>query len=596
MLYRWRCVKDIYKKYRLMLTSSQKKWSVVVAILTLGGAICELLGVTVILPLVQAMIGPQVLWSNKWVSSVLNALGINSNRMLVWAIGIFVIAVYIIKNLYLFFLAYIRVKFTCKIQRELSVEMMSSYMKRGYIFFLDAGIGELLRGIQSSVDGVQMGLYQFFRIVVEALTIAFISIYVMISDIRIAVCMIVLALVGVLVMAVGCQNWIKKCSEAYYHYAALVNKSALQAFQGIKEILVMQKQDYFIESYKQNYTKKQKGWIGQQVASESPSYIIEAVCISGLMVAVCIETISIADASALIPQLATFAVAAFRILPSLGRISNYLNQFMTYIPSINDTYNNIMEIRSKQETNNQLKDENASTDCIGPDKFKDVLSIENVTWKYPRAKNYVLKNVCLEINKGQSVAFVGKSGAGKTTMADIILGLLHPQTGCVKIDGVDINEIYKRRRGMIGFVPQNVNLLDDTVRRNVAFGVKDEEIDDVLVWKVLEQAQLKDIIESNAQGLDTEIGERGVRFSGGQRQRFAIARALYHQPDILILDEATSALDTETETLVMDAIESLQGHITLIIIAHRITTIEKCDVIYEIENGRAIQKNFNDLL
>ena len=230
------------------------------------------------------------------------------------------------------------------------------------------------------------------------------------------------------------------------------------------------------------------------------------------------------------------------------------------------------------------------------DKFQEVLSIENVTWKYPHSDNYVLKNVCLEIKRGQSVALVGKSGAGKTTMADIILGLLHPQTGCVKIDGVDINEIYKRRRGMIGFVPQNVNLLDDTVRRNVAFGVKDEEIDDALVWKVLEQAQLKDIIKSSAQGLDTEIGERGVRFSGGQRQRFAIARALYHQPDILILDEATSALDIETETLVMDAIESLQGYITLIIIAHRITTIEKCDVIYEIENGKAVQKNFNDLL
>lgn len=591
---RLKSVKDVWHKYNFILTASQKRWGAVVVLLTIIGAIFETMGVSIILPLVQVMIAPQQLRENEMMAPVISYLGINTNTELIWAMGIAVILIYIVKNSFLLFLSWIRVKYSCKVQRELSTEMMDSYMKRGYTFFLNTSTGELLRGMRDSIANTYNALYQIFKLLAEFLTIAFICLYIMVSDITMAVCVILLAMICLMIVVFGFQKWVKKCGEIFYRYAAQINKTLLHTFQGIKEVLVMQRQEYFIDSYNKEYMKQQKGTIGQTVASESPAYLIEAVCVSGLIVAVCIRAISVENASTLVPQLASFAVAAFRILPSLGRISSYFNQFMFCLPGINETYNNFKEVRGTGKKQNVIVNEYDAGENKGG--FKNKLLIEGVTWRYPNTEADVLQNVSIDIEKGQAVAFVGKSGAGKTTLADIVLGLLPPQKGKVTIDGRDIVEIPKEKSKMVGFVPQNVNLLDDTVRRNVAFGISDKEIDDTLVWNALEQAQLKETIEKCADGLDTVIGERGIRFSGGQRQRFAIARALYNNPDILILDEATSALDTETETAVMEAIDALQGNKTLIIIAHRLTTIKNCDKIYEIVDGKAVERKYSELI
>ena len=591
---RLRSVKDILKKYNYILTSPQKYWGVVVIILTIIGAVCETLGVSVILPLVQVMIAPQQLRENAMISPVIDYFGLDSDTALIWATGILVIIVYLIKNSLLLLLSYVRIKYACKVQRELSVEMMSSYMKRGYSFFLNTSTAELIRGMQTSITNTYTALNQLFKLLAEFLTIAFICIYILYADFVMAMCVIVLAGICLLIVILGFQRWVKKCGEIFYKYAALINKTLLQTFQGIKEVLVMRRQEYFVDSYQKNYIKQQKGTIGQTVAVESPAYMIEAVCVAGLIIAVCLKAIDTENASVLVPQLASFAVAAFRILPSLGRISSYFNQFMFCVPGVNDTYNNFREVRNHSEEHVQVADRGDKNNRL--DSFRNKVSVENVTWRYPNTDTDVLEDISIEINRGQSIAFIGKSGAGKTTLADVVLGLLEPQKGRVTIDGIDIADIPEERSRLVGFVPQNVNLLDDTVRRNVAFGIKDEDISDEMVWKALEQAQLKDIIEDNAKGLDTEIGERGIRFSGGQRQRFAIARALYCNPDILILDEATSALDTETETAVMEAIDALQGQKTLIIIAHRLTTIKNCDKIYEIVGGKAVERKYSELV
>ncbi len=588
-------IQDIWKKYNFILTTSQKRWGIVIMFMTLIGAVCETLGVSIILPLVQVMIEPQQVRINKFAAPYINFFHLDSDAALIWAIGAAVIGVYLVKNLFLFFLSYVRIKYACKVQRELSVEMINSYMKRGYVFFLNTSTGELMRGVSSGISNTYTALYQVFKLLAEMLTVVCICIYIMSTDIIMAVCIIALALVCLLIVVLGFQRWVKKCGEIAYKYSALVNTTLLQAFQGIKEILVMRRQKYFIDTYKDNYIKQQKGTIGQTVASESPAYLIEAVCVSGLIIAVCLKAIDADKAATLVPQLASFAVAAFRILPSLGRISSSFNQFMFCVPGINDTYNNFKEVRSNDADKNSVMSGN-NQKAHGSRKFERKMSVENITWKYPNTNINVLEDISLEINKGQSIAFIGKSGAGKTTLADIVLGLLIPQKGMVKIDGVDIADIPEERSKMVGFVPQNVNLLDDSVRKNVAFGIEDDKIDDALVWKALEQAQLKDIIEKSEHGLDTMIGERGIRFSGGQRQRFAIARALYTDPDILILDEATSALDTETETAVMESINALQGHKTLIIIAHRLTTIRNCDRIYEIVGGKAVERKYEEII
>lgn len=594
-MHRLKNLTDYGRKVLFILTPQQKKWGIVLMILTLLGAVVETLGVSAIFPLVQVMIEPSVLRQYDIVNNILNYFSLDSDMELIWLVGFFVILVYIFKNVYLLFLSYVRVKYSCKVQRELSVEMMESYMKRGYTFFLNMGTSELLRGMNENISNTYQVLYQSLKILAEIFTLICICVYIMTTDLIMALAVSILAVFCLLAVIFGFRKWTRKSGEINYKYVAIINKTLLQAFGGIKEVLVMHRQKYFINTYEKQYIKRQKGIIGQTLASETPSYIIEGVCVAGLILAVCIRTVGAEDAASLVPQLGAFAVAAFRILPSLGRITNNFNMIVFSVPGLNDTYNNFIKVRGYKDEDDKkpiIKDSYVVQNI----EFSDKLSIQNIFWHYPNSDTNVLENVSIEINKGKSIAFVGSSGAGKTTLGDIILGLLEPQKGKVLIDGVNIQDIPECWSRIIGFVPQNAFIMDDSIRNNVAFGIPTEDIDDEMVWKALEQAQLKPFVKELENGVDTLLGERGVRFSGGQRQRIAIARALYCNPDILILDEATSALDTETETAVMESIEALQGHKTLIIIAHRLTTIRNCDVIYRIEDGVARECSYEELI
>lgn len=576
-------IRDVWKKYNFILTSSQKRWGIVVAVMTFIGAILETLGVTIVLPLVQVIMNPETLLENSVAAYVVNMLHLQTRTQLVMAVGIGVIIVYLLKNGFLLFLSYIRAKYACKVQRELSIEMMKSYLSRGYSFFLNSNTSNLLRGMTTSIDSTYTALYQIFKILSEVFTVACICFYILIVDAMMALSIIALTFVCLLCVAFGFRKWMKNCGLEEYKLNAELSKVLLQAFQGVKEVLVMHKQKYFINEYEKKYIERQYPVIGKTVAAESPAYLIEAVCVMGLVLAVCFKALGAQDTTILVSQLASFAVGAFRILPSLGRISSSFNQVVFSLPNLEDAYQNFQAARKKSAESHSIELP-ADTEI----RLMQQIEIRDVVWQYEGTEKKVLKGVNLIIKKGQSVAFIGQSGAGKTTLADIILGLLYPQQGKVLLDGEhDIHQIPTQWSKLIAFVPQTVYLMDDTIRNNVAFGVDEKEIIDEQIWSVLEQAQLKDFVEELPDGLDTLIGERGVRFSGGQRQRIAIARALYTNPDILILDEATSALDNETETAVMEAIERLQGHKTLIIIAHRLTTVKKCDMIYEIKNGVA---------
>ena len=592
-------LKTIYKRYIYILTTAQKRWGVVLFVFTIIGAICETLGVSVILPLVQVMIAPEQLLKYNIVLKVMKQFNIQTPKSLIWLIGGGVILAYVIKNMYLFFLSYVRIKFACKVQRELSVEMLENYMRRGYLFFSETTTGELLRGMIGSISNVYEGLYQVFRLLAEALTVFCSVIYVMVSDWMMALCVVVLALLCLVLVATGFKRWTQRSGEIVFEYDGKINKTLLQAFQGIKEVLVMRRQQYFVKTYQDEYIHKQKGMIGKTVAMESPAYIIEGMCVAGLIVMVCIKAITTEDTTVLVPQLAAFAVAAFRILPSLGRISSCYNTFVSYIPGINETYDNFQAARTcdnSQKLNLDDKDDRNIRQAVEEKRDWKQLNINNVSWTYPGTSRVILDDISLCIKKGSSIAFVGPSGAGKTTFADMILGLYKPQMGNIMLDSEDITKLDREWGNIISFVPQNVCLLNDSIRNNVAFGIPEKEIEDTKVDRALEQAQLKDFVLTLPEGIRTEIGESGMRLSGGQRQRIAIARALYNDPDILVLDEATSALDTETETAVMEAIDSLHGHKTLIIIAHRLTTIRNCDEIYRIEGGKATRCSYRELI
>lgn len=574
-------IRDVWKKYNFILTSSQKRWGIVVALMTFIGAILETLGVTIVLPLVQVIMNPETLLENSAAAYVVNMLHLQTRTQLVMAVGIGVIIVYLLKNGFLLFLSYIRAKYACKVQRELSIEMMKSYLSRGYSFFLNSNTSNLLRGMTTSIDSTYTALYQIFKILSEVFAVACICFYILIVDAMMALSIIALTFVCLLCVAFGFRKWMKNCGLEEYKLNAELSKVLLQAFQGVKEVLVMHKQKYFINEYEKKYIERQYPVIGKTVAAESPAYLIEAVCVMGLVLAVCFKALGAQDTTILVSQLASFAVGAFRILPSLGRISSSFNQVVFSLPNLEDAYQNFQAARKKSAESHSIELP-ADTEI----RLMQQIEIRDVVWQYEGTEKKVLKGVNLIIKKGQSVAFIGQSGAGKTTLADIILGLLYPQQGKVLLDGEhDIHQIPTQWSKLIAFVPQTVYLMDDTIRNNVAFGVDEKEIIDEQIWSVLEQAQLKDFVEELPDGLDTLIGERGVRFSGGQRQRIAIARALYTNPDILVLDEATSALDNETETAVMEAIERLQGHKTLIIIAHRLFTVRNCDIIYEVKEG-----------
>ncbi len=587
-----------WDKLMYILTPSQKRWGLVVFFMSLLGSVAELLGVSVMLPYVQVMADPDELRSNAIIRFLFSDLNDISYNSLLLICTLFVVAIYILKNLYLAALSWIRIKYSTKIQREISIRMIRSYTCRGYQFFRTHGVPVLFRGCRESVVGIQSIIYSFLKILAEFLTIICIFLFVIWSDYSMAIAMIVVAAICLFFVLVIFRRRVQMAGIENYSRAAEANKWLLQLFYGIKEVMVMNKKDFYINIYEHTYQRKQKAEIVQVTSQEYPAFLIEALCICGIMLALFLRVSRMDNAIAYIPRLAAFAVAAFRILPSMGRISLNFNSIVFNIPALNEVFDNIKEandienVESKQgDFNGHIEDTYLDMECT----FSDLLEIKGVTYRYPDGIEEVLSDINIDIKRGDAVAFVGPSGAGKTTLADIILGLLVPESGSVYMDGINIFENKAIWALNVGFVPQSVYLLDDTVRRNIAFGHLDEDIDDEKIWKVLGEAQMEEYIANLPEALDTIVGERGIRFSGGQAQRLAIARALYNDPQILVLDEATSALDNDTESAIMDAINALQGEKTLIIVAHRLTTVKNCDHIYEIRDGKAVERKYEDL-
>ena len=591
----------MYKKIKIVfwqlfsiLTVEQKRLAVLVLFCSLMGALLETLGVSIISPLVSMLMNPEELMKASYVQKIGELFSISDYSQMMYLIGGGVIALYLFKNVFFIFLSWVRSKYSCKVIRELSVEMMSSYMKRGYMFFTNHNTGELFNGVIADVGNVYLIVGNGLKIIVDLLTIILICVYMVIKDARLA--LIVMALAGVclvLVLKIFRKSMLTS-GELYRKYNMKAQQTLLHAFQGIKDVVIFDKRNFFRDEYNRNFTLQQQENVKRTIAGESPAYIIEGVCVCGLLLVVLGQAAVSDNPSGMVATLAAFAIGAFRILPSLGRISNEMNVVLYSIEGLKSVYENVVEAR-EYENKKRIESENTQEDDVSKPVFQNELAIRNLSFAYPGQESDVLHQINMTIPKGRSVAFIGQSGAGKTTLMDIILGLLEPKAGGVYFDDIDIRQLSKVWHSVIGYVPQSVYLADDTIRFNVAFGENRANVDDDKVWRVLEQAQLKKFVESLPKGLDTYVGEQGVRFSGGQRQRMAIARALYFEPQILVLDEATASLDTETENAVMQSVELLQGELTMIIVAHRLTTIRNCDVIYEIKDGSAVVKNKEEL-
>lgn len=584
---------DAIYKLNFILTASQKRYGVLVFVLSIIYAVLETFGVSVIFPLLQAFLDPDKLMQNQYVGVFVDLFGLQSYRDIIFLVCMAIIAIYVFKNAFGIFFVWVSNKYACKVHRELSVQIMKAYMRQGYGFFTENSSARLLNGLGEDVSSVYNIINFTFLLLSKAFTILGTAVIIIIVTPSMSLVLMVLVVLCFIVI----ELLFRKSMAKYGRLARECNwkayQASLEAIQGSKEVLVTNRQEYFVSQYRKCRIGSDKATIKNAIGTNAPTYIIEVVCVTGLMALIAVRVLHEADVAQMVSQLSVIAVAAFRILPSLGAVLSYVNSIIYHIPSLAASYETIELVRKLDEK--EKSEEKIAEDELAQINFTDELVLSHVAFRYPRRDNKVLDNLNLRIKKGTSVAFIGASGAGKTTLADIILNLFEPQQGEITMDGYSIRQLKGQWNKIVGYVPQSVYLTDASIRRNIAFGVEEEEIDDNKVWKALEMAQLKTFVEGLSEQLDTVVGEWGIQFSGGQRQRVAIARALYGEPDILILDEATAALDNETETAVMESIDALQGIKTLIIVAHRLTTIRNCDEIYEIKDGQAVRKKKEEI-
>ncbi|MBP3736531.1 MAG: ABC transporter ATP-binding protein, partial [Lachnospiraceae bacterium] len=358
---------------------------------------------------------------------------------------------------------------------------------------------------------------------------------------------------------------------------------------GMKETKVLNKEGYFIGRYEDSAEKLRDIQLKQNAMSNIPRLSIETVMMVGIlsMFAIFVARDTKVGTGSMLSQIALLGMVAMRIMPSSNRIVQALNNIAYYEPSLTAVEDIIVHAHELDVDSLY----SGAGDDVVPMKFEDRVELSGITYRYPNTEVDILKNADLTIPIGKSIGLIGPSGAGKSTAVDLLLGLLAPQEGSIRVDGVDIRDNPEGWYDIIGYVPQMMFMLDDTIRNNVAYGVDEERIDDDKVWAALKEAQMDEYVRGLPLGLDTSIGERGVRISGGQRQRIGIARALYSDPQIMIFDEATSALDNDTESAIMEAIEKLHGKKTLIIVAHRLTTIANCDAVYKVDGKRFIPQD-----
>lgn len=586
-----RAVKKIISQLNYVLSKKQKKRAILLLICMILGSSLELLGVSAIYPFLELILETDNI-QNKWyVSLIYRVVPDIKLRGILLLIGIAIILVYICKNLFMAFSAYVQQSYAAKFQRETSTKMLDAYLKRPYQFFLNTNSGVIIRGITTDIQGVYQIHLAIFTMITELLNVIVLGIFLFVTDWSTALGAMLLAACSFAIIVLGFKKIMKTAGQNMRKANALKNQYGYQAISGIKEITVLDRRQNFVKQFDEAALLEQKAATIYGFMGICPDRILEGVCIGGFMGIVCFKIAMGINLNTFVPVLGVFAMGAFRILPSISKISSRLNIIVYHQATLQNTYDNLISVETYEKEVNDL----TLKQNVNNMHFTKELVIKNIGWQYQNTKDHILENASLKIHKGESVAFVGASGAGKTTLADIIMGLLRPQEGTVEMDGIDIFSIPHQWSKVIGYVPQAVFLIDDTVRRNVAFGLEKDDISDEKVWDALEQAQLKPFVENLPYGLDTVVGERGVKLSGGQRQRIAIARALYENPDILVLDEATSALDNETETAVMESIDALQGTKTLIIVAHRLTTIRNCDVVYEVADGHVVQRDKKEI-
>lgn len=566
------------------------KLSIILLLMFVAAAL-EVVGIGMIPAFVAIVADPERVMQVDWLHSMLKTLEITSERdLLLWGGGAMV-GIFIIKSIYTITFNYFESQFIFSRQYILTHRLMRSYMQAPFVFHLKRNTAELLRNATQEVNVfIKAVVAKLLKITREAVMALGILIFLFVMEPLISLLVVSLSVLGAGAFIAFNRKKMKKYGEEQQERRGEMIKALNQGLGGIKDARVLNREDNFIEKFRFEAKRSTilKAYI--RFIQQVPRPVVETTAVLGMLLVSVLLVWQNRSMSAIIPILSLFAMATVRLMPTIQQIASLYTSLRYNIVSINPLYDDLKEL---EKFNTRFNEDRSDNNKLG---FNNEIRIRNLSYHYPNSTEQALNGVSFDIEKGEAVAFVGASGAGKTTMVDIILGLLEPDEGGICVDGKNIAENISAWQKNVGYIPQSIYLSDETLRANVAFGIPKDDVDNTKVMEAIKRAQLEALVERLPDGLDTIVGEHGTRLSGGQRQRLGIARALYHNPSVLVMDEATSSLDNITEKQIMKAIESLKGDHTLIMIAHRLTTVKNCDKLYFMEEGAIVQEGTYDSL
>ena len=604
----------ILKKLNKLLDEKQKRFMVVLVVMMLIGACLETASVGVVIPVITVLMDADAVpdtddasveaeqtdveqesvkvseteddgtkKTNEIVSVIYRILGSPAKQTFIVIIMSSLIVLFVVKNLFLFLQQKVLYHFVYTNQFRTSERMMKNYMRRNYEYYLNADTAVIQRSITSDVNNMYALILSLLQLLSESIVFVFLAVVLFIAEPMMTLMISTLLIVTLFIIKVVLKPVMRKAGEDNQNYYSNLFKWISQSVTGIKEVKIGAKEAYFVDEY----IRCGKGYVDAvqkyTLYNNIPRLLIETVSVAAMVLYMMILILRGQDTSQMMAIVGAFGIAVMRLMPCANRINNQLNNIAYFEPFLMGVSDNLQDEIGGERTD--------MTDLMPVKEklpVKDKIEMKDICYHYPNTEVQIFDHAELTIPVGSSIGIVGASGAGKSTIVDVLLGLLKMQQGTITADGQDVMDKKNYRQWLknVGYIPQTIFMLDDTIRKNVAFGIPEEEIDEERVWKALKEAQLDTFVRGLEDGLETGIGERGVRLSGGQRQRIGIARALYEDPEVLILDEATSALDNDTESAIMDSINRFQGEKTLIIIAHRLQTIEKCDMVYRVEGGK----------
>lgn len=576
----------ILKKATFILDKKQKKGIIFLMVLILIGMFIEIVSLGMLMPTLNILIDSKSISNYPLLDTFLKFIGNPTRNTFVLSVLLILVTVYLARALYVFYMTWEQQKFSANLSSDLSIKLFKGYLNASYSFHLNRNSALLIRNIQVEVS-VFLGLTNSMLFFVTEISVI-ISIAILLfilQPIGSILVLIILSTSGFLFFHFTKKklaNW----GENRQLLAGSFSKILIQSFGGVKEIMILGKEKYFINEF--NLINKENAIIQTKVntLNQIPRVYLELLAVFAISILILFMLAQNKSNDFILPTLSLFVASAFRMIPSINKIMAALQNITYSKPVVNTIFDELSLFSLKIA---EISSEEKLT-------FNRHVKIQDLSFKYQNSETFALRNINIEIFKNNSIGIMGQSGSGKSTLIDILIGLHSPNSGDILVDEANVNNNMAKWQNIIGYVPQTIFLIDESIKKNIAFGIIESEIDNVALQNAIECAQLSDFIQNLEYGLETNVGERGVKLSGGQRQRIGIARALYNNPQILFLDEASSALDIKTENDFMQSIKELKGSITIIIVAHRLTTLKDCDLIYELNNGKIIKKGTPGLM